>query len=547
MQLIETKLVQNLEKTNQYLAQKVDQETNYSNLIEELKQVIATLETNKPLVKIVSRSAILAEKFQEISEANETLRSLYEFQIVSPIRDVRKIIKDCDVICLIYDSKQTISDYEKVLFEHSNSEKIICMILVKNDDVVNKLPVTTESCTTLSQWLQAQDYPQETNLLLPLDNFLILNSDSHINTYNQFLIQLLPTIISKFELRRSAQVHSQIRHYFEQEKVASWKEIKELRELYTEGEYIDTFKSKIKQIFNKINQEQQQVFRQIKQTIHQSRGDLVNPFLADSLMCVMQQAIQDSEVQQIKEDGKIYLYLTIKQQDNLESIHSYIPNLCQQKLADNLTEQWEQINHTYNSGGLQKLLNKIHTELKIVGNLYSQEIAIASGKAPTFDLAKTISLSTVKTNSRIIFDYHFTQSSWFRLFISVIIGCVIYLATQIISGTGRYFGFIILIYQAISLFTGQDVKNLKFKQHEKELKRIVDSKYQVLIRFLTEKTVQTLITALDNENELYQQQIDAIATAVDEKLTDIKETVNQQKERIDNLKQDQAEILSWFE
>jgi hypothetical protein len=545
MQLIDNKLVQNLEKTNQYLSQKIDQEASYSNLIEEIKEVVATLETKKPLVKIVSRSATLAEKFQETSEANEILRSLYEFQIVSPIRDVRKIIKDCDAICLIYDSKQTISDYEKVLFEHSNSEKIIQMILVKNGNVASKLPI--EDSVTISQWLQAQDYPQETNLLLPLDNFLILNSDSQINTYNQFLIQLLPTVTAKFKLRISAQVQNQIRHYFKQEKIASWKEIREIRELYTEGEYIDTFKSKIKQIFNKINQEQQQVFRQIKQTIHQSRGDLVNPFFADSLMCVMQQAIQDSEVKQIKEDGKTYLYLTIKKQDKLESIHSYIPNLCQQKLADNLTEQWEQINHIHNSGGLQELLKKIQTKLKIVGNLYSQEIAIASGKIPTFELAKTISPSTLKTNSRIVFDYHFTQSSWLRLFILVMVGCVFYLATKLISGTGNYFGFIIVIFQLINLFTGQDIKNLKLKQHEKELKRIVDSKYQVLIRFLTEKTVQTLITALDNENELYQEQINAIAIAVDEKLTEIKETVNQQKERIDNLKQDQSEILSWFE
>ena len=163
------------------------------------------------------------------------------------------------------------------------------------------------------------------------------------------------------------------------------------------------------------------------------------------------------------------------------------------------------------------------------------------------DLAKFIDSSCLKTNSRILFDYSFTQSSWFRLLISVLVGTGIYLITKLFFGTGKFIGFVILIFQAINLLIGQDIRTIKLKQHKNELKRTVEIKYQNLIRLLVDKVIQTLIISLEQENQLYQQQIDAIATRINAQLKCIQQTINHHKTRINNLKQDQTQILSWFD
>ena len=64
---------------------------------------------------------------------------------------------------------------------------------------------------------------------------------------------------------------------------------------------------------------------------------------------------------------------------------------------------------------------------------------------------------------------------------------------------------------------------------------------------IVDKLIQTLIIALDQESQLYQQQIDGISIKVNTKLEEIKQTINQHKLRINNLKQDKEKILSWLD
>ena len=110
----------------------------------------------------------------------------------------------------------------------------------------------------------------------------------------------------------------------------------------------------------------------------------------------------------------------------------------------------------------------------------------------------------------------------------------------------RKIGFFILIFQLINLLTGQNIKQLKLRQHQKELKRTVDNKYQVLLRLIVEQLSQTLINDLESHIQLYQQQIDTLANQLQGQSEDNQTKINQYKSNINNLLEAQAQILNWL-
>ncbi len=586
MESSNSKLICNLEKSINYLSQKVATEPSYSDLIKTLNSAIDTLKkVKKPIAKIISPSATLATKLKEKNEANQKLRldtvqdrrlaegyaescgcyptkmglapqtrlalpprgarSLYDFEVIFPLKQPYKIVNNCDVICLVYNSRQNILEAHQRLIKLADKKNISLILVVKQEKI--KTPYAS-----LSEWLTAQDCSQINNLLLPLDDFIDLDNPQNIDIYQQYLIQLLTTVKVKREVQVTKEIITKIKRFFKTETTDAWQLIKQIKDTYFQGESISRYQQKNRQVFNLIAKEKQQLLRQIKQFISHSRNDYLNPFIIDSWIFTIQQIIYNSQIKLVKETEETYLYLTVENFNNTEYIHSYILSLCQQKINDALAAQWSKINYVYAGGGLQTLVNKINTELETISPLYTSEIdlsviTLASKKYPTLDLGQIIDPYCLKINSRIIFDYNYVQSSWFRLLISVLVGIGIYLITKLYFGTGKYIGFVILIFQTINLFTGQDIKTLKIKQHKKELQRTVDNKYQNLIRLIVDKLIQTLIITLDQESQLYQQQIDGISIKVNTKLEEIKQTINQHKLRINNLKQDKEKILSWLD
>jgi hypothetical protein len=544
MELSKNQLIENLEHTKNYLAQKVDIEPNYNNLIQTLNSTIETLQIPiKPVVKFVSSSVNLVTKLKEQSEGNKVLRSLYEFQAISPIQQLNQIVKNCDVICLIYNSKHNIVEHHQKLIELAQQHNISLILLVIQ-------PKSDRFYLHLSDWLTAQNYAQVNKLLLAWENFGNLENFQDRNSYQQLLIQLSSTVKVKSEARIFKEIIPQIKEFFYTEITNNEQVITKIKTTPSSTKSLFEYQQKNQQVFNKIKQEIQQFSRITKQIIQQSRNDYLNPFMLDSWMFNLQEVIQSSQVKITSEMKETYAYLTVENDKNTEYLHSYILSIYQQKVIDTLASQWSKINYAYGEGGLQALVEKINTELETFSPLYLSKIEIPkltliTESKPSLDLAQIIDEHCLKKHSRIPFEYNYTQSNWFRLLISGLIGLGIYLITKLYLGTGKYIGFFILIFQIINLLTGQNIKKIKIKQHQKELKRIVDNKYQNLIRIIVEKSIQTLINSLEAQIQLYQQQINAIEFPNKSEKDQI--IINQHKFRINNLQQDQEKILVWFD
>ena len=551
------KLIKSLEKSKSYLGKKAEFEPNYNNLIKTLDSKIDFLKRNSKLtIKLVSASAALASNLKNDSEANSQLRSLYHFEAVSPVRNIARIAQNCSVIFLIYRSDQKVVEHHNRLINLAVQKNIGLFILV----IQHKSSCSSD---TIAECFASQEYLDKNQFLLFKSCFL------NFDLYQQFLIDRAAILKDKFIQQYAQNIIMEVEQYFKTEKTIGWRKIKQVKQKCLLDRGIKDYQQQVlTKTFNNISQQQRQKILYIKQKINQSRGDNLNLFMPDSWMFDVQQIIDRSQVKLVEEGSKTYLYLTVKNSDTIEHqdyksltsqpqpppteyIHSYILGKYQLQVTNTLIDQWSQINYVYGDGGLDAFVGQTNEQLAAITLLEASEkesytINLDSEPFPELDLAKIVNSACLKTNSRIEFDYNYTQSSWFKLLISVFIGTSIYLVTKLYFGTGKYIGFFILIFQIINICTGQSIRKVKLKSSQKELQRIVANRYQVLIRLIVEQLTQTLITSLDERNKKYQGNIDAIANIAQNKLNKIQQDRNQYQLRKDDLNRDLAKIKSWL-
>lgn len=539
------KLDDNIERIQSYLTQRAKQETVYNELIEILNTTISNLETtNKPVVKIVSPSATLATKFQAKNQANFKLRSLYEFQAVSPISNLPQIVQNCDLICLIYYFKQNVIKNHQQLIRLAQQENITLVLLVKQPD-------KNSQDNSFVNWLNSQNYVFNNQVKFPLNNFINFNCEQHFKIYQQSLIELSVLAHLKFSTRKNQELKEIINNFIDQNITHLNQEIKYSKNTYLQSFTPYSFEQQLRRNINQLNKDKQQLIQNIKLNLNQTKANLLNPFMTNSLMAKVQQMIYDAQLKIVPEKVETSLYLTLQKSNGDQYIHDYVMEICQEKVDEIIDWQWSQINNIYGRGGLKALLARTYDKLNMINPLLTSENELSKlvdpGKYPNLDLEQIINYDLLKFNSRITFDFHFSQSSWFRLVISAIIGLGIYLFTLIYFGSGKYIGFVIVIFQIINLITGQNIKSTKLKQHSKELKRTVQRNYQNLIRLVIEQSIQTLILAVDRESQRFDNELENIMNTVYLKLDQIKDSINLNQSRIDNFKQDHSKISAWFD
>ena len=472
------------------------------------------------------------------SPVQDRAASLFEFQIVSPIDKVGQIVRGCDLICLIYYFKHSILKHYRRLIELAQQENVNLILLVRE-------PQQKPEDTNILNWLAARDCTSDRQVRLALDTFIDLNDARHLDLVCQQLVQLSASANQRLATRTKLEAKAIISDFFQQEIADVRQEIAQLKQLFPEKPH--AYRQRLRQIGDRLNREKQQTLTAVRQNLNCSKSDLLNPFKLDSLLFMMQQLVYFSHVKLVREGNKNYLYLIKERSSNVEYLHDYILDLCQQKVNDFIATWWQEIDRVYAESELNTILEQIDRELKIYSPLATELPKWNFDRQPSLDLKQVIDYECLRLNSRIAFDYNFSQSSWFRLLILILIGLGIYLVTWIYFGSGKSIGFVIVVFQIINLITGQSIKKNKLKQHSKELKRTVDLKYQSLIRYIIERTTQTLIATLEREDRLEGKRIERAIATVRDKLEEFQQTSNELQQKLDRLRGDRDRILYWFD
>ncbi|GAB4240783.1 MAG: hypothetical protein Kow0049_28920 [Stanieria sp.] len=526
------KLIDKLKIVEIYLGKQLKSYSNYEPLIAVVAKSIEQCHQKKITIKLAGYSIEILEAIKNFHSEKYSLVSYLNFEIVDLNQDVEQIYKHCELLCLIYDSKLSSFSLTTELIEQANLRQIELALIMIKSSFSEENSANQTHLAFLQTW-QNNNYKQVIKQFsIRLDSNNYLECDQVLNQYYQFIEQLFNKEIDHYIENILQQLKLDLTQYFEQQKKRYWQKIYYQKNNFLKGENPEIFKQKLNQTIQKLNKEQQQLFKSLKQSINQYKLDLLNPFLDNSLMYQVQQAIEASETLECQENNKTYLYLIIKEKEYSQRISTYILNLCQEILSHWFEQEWKQMNYD----SLPKLLKNTEEELKFLNLLDSPAINCKLLGKPSFELNNFISISIVEETSKTLLDYHYTQSTWFRLTIAIFVGLTIFVVT------GKLFGFVIVVFQIINLFTAQNAKTIRIKQHTKELKRIVDSKYQSLVRHLCDRAGQILITSLDETSQKYQIELDAIVQKTDQQLNEVKQKINSYKDIINQLKQDQAEI-----
>lgn len=549
MNLNQLNLFQKLTQVNQYLNQKLITKPNYQTLINQLEQILVDWQQTPIKITIIGHCEILTEQIKNLKEHTFKPSCNCEFQIVTLPNNLEKVLRNCDILCLVNDGAKPVSKSEQKLIHKAATAKTIsyCLIIKDNnasqtESRLETLELNNKESLPIDSYLLPRSFldiilsltPQELSLkvsLLEAENLLIFRQ------YHQFLDTILETCLINLEQQFQESCFKTIQGYFELNKAQQWLQIQEQKQVFLSNQHTDQFSQKLNQLSNKLNQTIQNTFKTIKQNLTHAKAELINPFMYDTLMYRVQSAIQTSSIIQYKEEEQTYLSLVIKHSDYHQSIHSYIIELCEQELNLWLEKQWKIIDGIKGEGFINELVATLNQELKFVTPLCSKATISKIENKFTFEISNYITLSILKENNQLPFDYHYSQSSWFRFTLVFSIVGVMFLFTY------RLFGFIILFIQLINLFTGRDAKTLKLKQQTKELKRIIDNKSQFLVKFIVDRFLQNFSQYLEQQSQQYQEKVSYILQQAESELELVKQKIAQHKEQINSLKEDQSQVI----
>ena len=515
-----------LESSKKYLSSRVGQGEDHSLLIKDLDSLITEAVSYQISATIVGRQADLTAKVQLANQACDILNPGFQFKTMTFPCNLDRLLRNCDVVFLVIDSGQDIIPLEKRLVSKSQSTKIPLIVIDFNqypNNIQSWLSHHNLSTHNYFNFTQKSSHNSQVSLI------------SREQEYDDFIKPLRNQIILRIEAILEEKLLKIINKYFLQCKAQYWENIKHHKEAYLLGQNHPQLQEKVRQLPHKINKILQQNFKKVKQILSESKHELINPFASTSFIYDIQQIIRESTVIESREQETRYLNLVVIKDQHRQTIHSHILELYQQKIDLWIEQQWQFLEQELNL--FSQLIEKSDRELQILDKLSSKDINLHLVPQPAFDVNKYICPTALSNINRTIFDYHYTQSSWFRLAIAIIVGSALFLLTD------RLFGFIFLVVQIINLLTGQSTKSLKLKQQSKELKKSADNKYQNLVKFIADKLIQDINIFLDNEHHSYQEKVNSYIQESHSNLLKIKEKILFNQNKISQLNKDQENLL----
>lgn len=540
MNSLNLNLDEKVQAIHRYLTPKLETQPHYQDLISKLTEVIEKCQQTPISITIISHSKNLLKDIIILKESNLKLRSLCKVQTATLPNNLDIVLRNCDLLCLVNEGSKEISQIEQKLIDKMVKSKSIayCLILTETLDSSETSQLETAGFDNLPNYLTNKKFQSIPSYLLPKKYLKSTTLPEDLKEYHQFLESLLEVCLIEVEQKFKQSVIDTVKSHFNESKEEYFSEIKNLRRTLPPGKTIDKIKLKTKNSGNKINKLIQNTFKIIKQEVNQGKIQLTNPFIYDTMMYLIQTAIQNASVFEYREQNKTYLSLIIKHKDYNQSIHSYIMELSQREIDLWLEKHWSMIDNDYQTGKINHLVETINQKLEFLNILPFKTTVFKIENKFSFDIADYVSSAILEENNKMVFDYHYSQSALFRIILVIMIVAVVFVLTD------RIFGFIILFIQLINLFTGRDPKQIKLRQQTKEMKRTMDSKCQFLARLLADKLLQSLCQSLEKQSQQYQQEVNSIIQKVEEELEVIKQEIKRNNNRIALLEEDEAQIIN---
>ncbi|MBW4421096.1 MAG: FHA domain-containing protein [Myxacorys californica WJT36-NPBG1] len=259
-----------------------------------------------------------------------------EISIEANYNPYRRLV-NCDILFLVVDSKGESLEAEKILHLVSVNAELKAFLITSIYEPIEVFQVTQQEKFPIS--LEA------------------LNQQLASITEKQNSSTKLQRILSQTIL-----ITTEVSQVFSNKKEKLEQEIEKVKAQQLQGHRKSI--EDVSLLSKAINEQKIGLLRAIESSVSHAKQDLLDDFLADSILQKIQELVDSLEAQIFKQEGKKYLELRAKGVES--NVNDFIVQFCESELLKWVDEEWRKILKEYGNGGLESLVESSNRLLKKV-------------------------------------------------------------------------------------------------------------------------------------------------------------------------------------
>ncbi|WP_036484373.1 FHA domain-containing protein [Myxosarcina sp. GI1] len=319
------------------------------------------------------------------------------------------------------------------------------------------------------------------------------------------------------------------------------------------------FKEISKKAIAQANQDKDKFFKQIKLDVANSKAALLDIYSKKSIIYKVQDFVDRLNPIVFNKHGQKIIQLNDDSQPDSEDINESLIGFCTTSLESWAIEEWQRIQHIYDRGGLNSLLDRLYQTVNIVPNLLPESIF---SQPERIDIKDNFLISFAGTNCEVshkqkslgayIMKQLRSQMMQVMMMLTLLLGFVGISANKgqmmkNLSGMFQeqpwFFGIFVcaIIFLLVNAYNN-DNKH-KLEEAGTKLKKDLASYYQSFTKNLLDKVIQDINLALDSEDKKIADTLEFISDTYTDRIVEVEKQQIQIKNNLEKY-QAQQKILS---
>ena len=280
-----------------------------------------------------------------------------------------------------------------------------------------------------------------------------------------------------------------------------------------------------------VKNDKDKFFKQIKSDLVQAKAAILDNFSKRSVVSQIQDFVDELKPTVYKKQGQPHVKLFSENQEENSDINGILIQFSTSTIEEWASNQWQKINHVYHDGGLQQLLTQIYNHVNIIPDLFTHSPFLSPSD---LDIKNNFMISFMGIESELRHK-QVSMAGYIMKTLRANMMQVMMMVTMLLAlfgqkmGKNQIFGELSKVFKSVPFLLGITVfaiiffltnaynqdTSLKLEEAELKLKKEVSGYYQSLSKNLIEKVIQDINLALEYE-----------ASRIDSALEMIQETYN---------------------
>lgn len=548
MKIRADKLIQHIHLIQDLLQSHLSQHSTVQQVIRQLDQVVQTLEAKQLRLHFVSQNLSaqhnLAERAKHLIQKDENLAAAYDIHYYD-LQDLADIalIRDCDVLCLVLDNEQ-----------HLSNVKLNCF--KANITIPQQFLLTTDAAAVsqhLAQFSEAQNIevvtlPLETSSTCEKKARSHRRQDNSLIKNLQALVRRRPEdLLAERLVIKISSYLSQLEHLINQEIEDLSQQLANAQSSQISSGSPEAIKRQFDQTLRQIQDEAKQQFGQVKADLEQSRAEILDEFNRNSLVYQIQQLVIHLQPQIIRRSNAKYIQLCSRTAPTGTDVNVDLVQLCYSFLSQWNATQWRKIYIPDSPHSLGGFLQTVYHRLQQVPCITvhpwqtsSDVDAIALRQCFKHPVASAVCESYYKETSIMNYIIRQMRNQWMSIMFLLTFITMIGLTDnkgELIENIFSQFTSLrdspILLTASLAvpfcgifawLFSNFDQdSNQKLQEEANKLKKNLCGYYQAFAKYASDLLLKDFMKQLEAEQMRLQKKLDLIQIELEQTLQELEQ------------------------